>query len=237
MLAATINHVAKPPLCSCETFSPLFLLFFIATKKKWMKKEKHLLLGNHGPQQNNYKSCAIDWWSLWVNRLRMLHMALYGGSHTDTSFCAAVLSVLSVSCQYSYSVRLSSGEERTVGGTTLSVQSTHEFRVILLWIVFCFNTMLTVTGTAYYNDWAKGWTVRGSSPGKGKRFIPKTCIPTLGPTHPPPQWLREAWGWPVTSRTEVKNEWMYTSTLPVPRYEVYMYKNAHVLFSFDVYKT
>jgi hypothetical protein len=47
------------PAVPLQNFFPIFLLFFIATKKKWMK-EQLLLLGNHGPQQNNYKSWGID---------------------------------------------------------------------------------------------------------------------------------------------------------------------------------
>lgn len=69
------------PAVPLQNFFPVFLLFFIATKKKWMKEL--LLLGNHGPQQNNYKSCSIDWWPRWVSCLRMLHAAFPGSSHTD----------------------------------------------------------------------------------------------------------------------------------------------------------
>jgi hypothetical protein len=82
---------------------------------------------------------------------------------------------------------------------------------------------------SWYSDWLRDGRPRGriSSPGRGKIFLLSTSAsrPVLGPIQPPIQWVpggsfpglkrpgREAGNSPPTS-AEIKNTWIYTSTLP-----------------------
>jgi hypothetical protein len=43
-----------------------------------------------------------------------------------------------------------------------------------------------------YINWAMGWTVRGSSSGRGKVYYFLQFILALGPIQPPTQWVQRA---------------------------------------------
>ena len=88
------------------------------------------------------------------------------------------------------------------------------------------------------SDWATGWTVRASNPGRSKRFFssPETSRMELGPTQPPTRWAPAFLpGWSVELTTLLRPVPRLRMTGAIPLHPLYTYMTWTGTFSLSFF--